>query len=51
MSRPSRKDIRAAIDKLRAKPEQAGGGTNDQTADASKPPAQKSSQRIRKKGI
>jgi hypothetical protein len=51
MSRPSKKDIKAALDKLREKPTgQSDGGFQD-GGDSSKLSDKKSSQRIRKQGV
>ena len=47
MKRPSKKDIQAAVDKLKDKPSSTGG-TDQQIG---KLPTKKSSQRIRKQGV
>lgn len=49
MNRPSRKEIKAAIEKLKEKPSGTLSGSSEQSA--AKLPPKKSSQRIRKKGI
>ena len=48
MSRPSKKDIKAAVDKLKAKPEGSGDTPKDNEQPAGKTSDKKSSQRIRK---
>jgi len=48
MDRPSKKEIKAAVDALKNKPQAAGTSGNQKVGRLS---AKKSSQRIRKKGI
>lgn len=47
MKRPSKKDIQAAVDKLKDKP----SGTGNYEQKVGKPSAKKNSMRIRKQGI
>jgi hypothetical protein len=48
MNRPSKKDIKLAIDKLKDKPT---GGSNERRENPGSLPDKKSSQRIRKQGV
>ena len=48
MNRPSKKEIKAAIEKLKEKPSEPGKASEPNIG---KPPAKKSSQRIRKQGV
>ena len=48
MKRPSKKDIKAAVDKLK---DSSSGSSNPSEPKAGKLPAKKSSQRIRKQGV
>lgn len=48
MSRPSKKDIKAAIEKLKEKP---AGPTSVPEPQVGKPEPKKTSQRIRKQGV
>lgn len=49
MKRPSKKEIKAAVEKLKEKPTE-NSGTSEPTS-IGKPAAKKSSQRIRKQGV
>jgi hypothetical protein len=50
MNRPSKKEIKAAVDALKEGPKHTGGSSGPNTG-AAKEAAKKSNQRIRKQGV